>query len=61
LRGLAIAIDDKKLIEVVDETYSFFEKTLAERVVSEDEVDIRSRSLRLHTRISELLQIAMKE
>jgi|GEM_PF-1607474 hypothetical protein len=41
--------------------YSFFEKTLAERVVSEDEVDIRSRSLRLHTRISELLQIAMKE
>jgi len=30
-------------------------------VVSEDEVDIRSRSLRLHTRISELLQIAMKE
>ena len=61
MRGLAIAIDDKKLIEVVDETYSFFEKTLAERVVSEDEVDIRSRSLRLHTRISELLQIAMKE
>ena len=61
LRGLAIAIDDKDLLALVNESYDFYNKPLKDRAFFEDEVKIRSRSQRLHTQISKLLQNSTKE
>ena len=56
LRGLAFAIDDKELLRLVNEGYSFTGLPQKERNFIKDEMEIRGRSQHLHTRISQLLK-----
>jgi len=60
LRGLAFALGDKDLLGLVNEGYEFTGKPLEERNTVRDEAEIRGRSQQLHTRISQLLEIATK-
>lgn len=60
LAGLASAIGDEELIVLVNKPYEFDGKPIEARVFEMDEVEIRGRSRRLHTRISQLLEAATK-
>jgi hypothetical protein len=60
LRGLAFAIGDKDLLALVNEGYRFREIPSGERNTIMDEMEIRGRSQKLHTRISELLKLITK-
>jgi hypothetical protein len=60
IRGIAIAIGDKELLNLVTQQYEFQDKSLVERILHVDELEIRSRSEKLHTRISQLLESAIK-
>jgi len=54
LRGLAFAIGDKPLLALVNEGYRFIGLPEEDRYPISDEMDIRSRSQKLYTRISQL-------
>lgn len=56
LRGLAFAIGDKELLNLVNESYSFIHYSPADRSVVGDEMEIRGKSQKLHTRISQLIK-----
>ena len=60
LRGLAFAIGDKEFLRLVNEGYGFLRQPPTERNITLDEMEIRNRSQRLHTRISQLLEIAAR-
>lgn len=55
LRGLAFAINDKDLLEIVNRSYDFMKQSPEERSIFLDEMEIRGRSQKLHTRIAELI------
>lgn len=58
LRGLAFSIGDKELLDLVNESYEFMKQAPEERFSMLPEMEIRGRSQRLHTRISQLLELA---
>jgi hypothetical protein len=60
LRGLAFAIGDKELLKLVNEGYSFSTQPQEERNITRDEMEIRLKSQKLHTRISQLLETTAK-
>ncbi len=55
LRGLAFAIGDKELLEIVNKGYESQKYSPEERSFELDEMEIRGKSQHLHTRISQLL------
>ena len=60
LKGLAIAIGDKELIDLIDKKYSFISIPIKERDKNLVETEIRAKSELLHMRISQLIKIATK-
>jgi len=60
LRGLAFAIGDKELLDLINSGYEFTGVPLSERNVVKDEMEIRGKSQKIHTRISQLLELATK-
>jgi hypothetical protein len=60
LRGLAFAIKDQELLDLVNKGYDFTGTPNEQRNPVRDEAQIRGRSQQLHTRISQLLELATK-
>jgi len=60
LRGIAFAVGDKELLELVNKGYDFERMPIEKRNPAMDEMEIRGRSQHLHTRISQLLKAATK-
>jgi hypothetical protein len=60
LRGLAFAINDQELLDLVNKGYDFIGIPNEQRNATFDEMEIRNRSQHLHTRISQLLELATK-
>lgn len=58
LSGLAVAIGDKELLDLVNKIYSFTGKPWQGRDHEMDEIEIRGRSQHLHRRIAQLLKMA---
>ena len=58
LRGLAFAIGDQELLDLVNKSYEFMNQSPEERFSMLPEMEIRGRSQKLHTRISQLLVTA---
>ena len=61
LRGLAFAINDKELLDLVNKGYDFKHLPSEERNAMLDEMEIRGRSQKLHTRIAQLLELTNRK
>ena len=58
LRGLAFAINDQELLDLVNKGFSFDGISNEQRSIVRDEAEIRGRSQHIHTRIARLLEKA---
>jgi len=55
LRGLAFAINDQELLDLVNKGFTFDGLSSEQRDIVKDEMEIRGRSQHIHTRIAQLL------
>lgn len=61
LRGLAFAINDEELLDLVNKGFSFDGLSSEQRSIVRDEAEIRGRSQHIHTRIAQLLAKTTKK
>ena len=61
LKGMALAIGDKELLDLVNEGYRVMEIPDEQRNLMRDELEIRAQLRRFHTRIAQLIAAATKK